>query len=115
MQKTTILCSIAIAALSVATARDASAGAEEGRALYETKCKVCHSIGSERGKMADKGGPLDGVGSKLTADEIRDWLLKPAEMAAKHKATRKPLKQPYTKLAKEDIDALVAYVQSLKK
>jgi hypothetical protein len=28
-------------------------------------------------------GPLDGVGSKLSADEIRAWIVTPAEMTKK--------------------------------
>jgi mono/diheme cytochrome c family protein len=86
---------------------------ERGQKVYaDTKCATCHSIG---GKGAAKG-PLDGVGSKLTADEIRQWLVNPAEMTAKTKATRKPPMPSYAKkLPKEDLDALVAYLASLKK
>jgi hypothetical protein len=60
-------------------------------------------------------GPLDGVGSKLTADEIREWIVNPAEMTKKTKAERKPPMRAYPKLAKADLDALVAYMVSLKK
>jgi hypothetical protein len=35
-------------------------------------------------------------------------------MAAKHKATRKPPMKDYSALAKADVDALVAYLQTLK-
>ena len=96
---------------ATASAQDAKLVAKGEQLFAANKCTTCHSVG-EKG---NKKGPLDGVGSKYTADEIRDWMLKPAEMAAKHKATRKPMKQPFTKLAKDDVDALVAYVQSLKK
>ena len=107
MQKTTILCSLAIAALSVATARDASAGAEEGRALYETKCKVCHSIGSERGKMADKGGPLDGVGSKRDAAWLTKYLTDP-------KSVMPDAKMPKMKMSDAETADHVAYMLTLK-
>jgi hypothetical protein len=53
--------------------------------------------------------------SKLTADEIRQCLVKPAEMTAKTKATRKPPMKAYASLPEEDIAALVAYLESLKK
>ena len=83
-----------------------------GQELYVAqKCGICHSI-------ADKGnakGALDGVGAKLGADEIHHWIVNPAEMATKTKATRKPPMKAYANLPKEDVDALVAYVQSLKK
>lgn len=75
------------------------------------KCNVCHSI---EGKGAKKG-PLDGVGSKLSEDEIRQWIINAPEMTKKTKSTRKPVMKNYSKLAKDDIDALVAYMVSLKK
>jgi hypothetical protein len=36
-------------------------------------------------------------------------------MAVKHKQTRKPPMPSYAKLGKEDVEALVAYMQTLKK
>lgn len=75
------------------------------------KCSICHSIAGQ----GNKKGPLEGVGSKLSADEIRQWIIGAPEMAAKAKAERKPVMKAYTSLAKGDLDALVAYIQSLKK
>src|SRR5687767_3812910 len=75
------------------------------------KCNVCHSI-EGKGK---KTGPLDGVGSKLSGDEIREWLVNAPEMTKKTKSKKKPVMKNYAKLPKEDIDALVTYMQSLKK
>lgn len=75
------------------------------------KCNVCHAI-EGKGK---KTGPLDGVGTKLTEDEIRQWLVNAPEMTKKTNAKRKPVMKNYAKLPKEEIDALVAYMQSLKK
>lgn len=98
---------------AVASAQDAKL-IEKGKEVYaaaKPACSMCHSI---EGKGNAKG-PLDGVGSKLKPEEIREWLTNPQEMAKKHNATRKPMKQPYTKMAKEDMDALVAYLHSLKK
>ena len=85
---------------------------EHGIKVYAAqKCNVCHSI-EGRGK---KTGPLDGVGSKLSEDEIRQWLVNATEMTKKTNSKRKPVMKNYAKLPKEDIDALVAYMQSLKK
>jgi mono/diheme cytochrome c family protein len=85
---------------------------ERGLKVYaEQKCSVCHSI-------AGKGnvkGPLDSVGLRLSADEVREWMVHPAEMTKKTKAERKPPMRAYPKLSKEDLDALVAYMLSLKK
>lgn len=85
----------------------------KGQKLYAThKCSTCHSI---EGK-GNKKGPLDEVGSKLSAEELRRWLTHPDEMTAKAKSTRKPVMKTYEKkMSTEDMDALVAYMQTLKK
>jgi mono/diheme cytochrome c family protein len=107
------LCVLAVVAFILSAAPAwAQGAAEKGAAVYTAqKCATCHSIA---GKGQAKG-PLDGVGSKLSADEIREWLVDPAAAAKKHNATRKPPMRAYAKLPKEDLDALVAYMGSLKK
>ena len=95
----------------VASAQD-KAQIERGMKVYaEQKCMVCHAIA---GKGNAKGA-LDNVGAKLKADEIREWIVNAAEMTKKTKAERKPPMKAYASLPKEDVDALVAYLQSLKK
>ena len=90
----------------------AQGAAEKGAAVYAAqKCATCHILD---GKGMAKG-PLDGVGSKLTADEIREWIVNPAEMTKKHNATRKPPMRAYPNLPKEDLDALVAFLAAKKK
>jgi mono/diheme cytochrome c family protein len=86
---------------------------KKGEQVYTAqKCQVCHSIAGKGGKQS----PLDGVGSKLSADEIRQWIVDPIEMAKKASSTKKPpMPKKYDKLPAADIDALVAYMQSLKK
>jgi mono/diheme cytochrome c family protein len=86
---------------------------DKGAKVYaDQKCSLCHSIA---GKGNAKGA-LDDVGSKLSAAEIHDWIVKPAEMAAKAKADRKPpMPAKFASLPKDDLDALVAYLSSLKK
>ena len=91
-----------------AVARDAKTTGEQVYA--EQKCAVCHSI-------AGKGnvkGPLDEVGSKHSADDIRAWLIDAKAMTAKTKAPRKPEMKAYT-LTKDQADALVAYLSAMKK
>jgi mono/diheme cytochrome c family protein len=85
---------------------------KKGQAVYTAqKCQLCHQIAGK----GNKASPLDGVGTKLTADEIRQWILNPIEMAAKAKSTKKPpMAAKYNKLPAADVDALVAYMQSLK-
>jgi len=97
--------------LTPALAHAQAAAVERGAKLYaETKCSMCHSVA---GKGNAKGA-LDDVGAKLSADEIRQWLVDPAAMTVKAKAERKPPMKSYASLPKGDLDALVAYLQTLK-
>lgn len=101
-----------VAVLLLGTAATASAQTDRGQQVFAAqKCSICHSIGGQ----GNKKGPLEGVGAKLTADEIRQWIVNAPEMAAKAKAERKPPMKVYATLPKEELDALVAYLQSLKK
>ena len=102
---------IAFASVAPASAQDAKM-IERGKQVYvEQKCKMCHSIGAE----GNPKGPLDDTGNKLKAAEIKEWIVNPKDMTAKTKAERKPFMKAYPNLPKADVDALVAYMQSLKK
>lgn len=97
----------AVAALIAAPAL--AQDVEKGKAVYEAqKCSLCHSVGG-RGNAK---GPLDKVGAKLSADDIRKWIVTPKEM--KSETGRKPEMRAYPSLPAADLDALVAYVKSLK-
>ena len=87
--------------------------AAKGEQVYTAqKCSVCHSIAGKGGKQS----PLDGVGSKLSADEIRQWIVDPVAMTKKTGSTKKPpMPAKYSKLPAAELDSLVAYMQSLKK
>jgi mono/diheme cytochrome c family protein len=88
------------------------AAIERGQKVYAAqKCSVCHSIAGK----GQKKGPLDEVGTKLSENEIREWIVNAAEMTKKTKSTRKPLMKNYSKLSKEDVDGLVEYLKTLKK
>ena len=106
-----VVCAAFLLSAQSSSAQD-KAKIDQGMKVYAAqKCRVCHSI---EGAGAKKG-PLDGVGSKYSEDELRQWIVNAAEMQKKHKSTRKPLMKNYDKLPKEDVDALVAYMMSLKK
>ena len=108
-------CVIAVVAasgsLSAAAAQDAAA-IKKGQEIYAAqKCSVCHSIGGQ----GNKTNPLDGVGAKLSAADTRQWIVDPTAMTAKVKSTKKPpMPARWAKLPAADLDALVAYMQSLK-
>jgi mono/diheme cytochrome c family protein len=89
----------------------AAQDAKKGEQLFaDQKCTLCHSVGDK----GNKKGPLDGVAAKLKPAEIREWITDAKAMTAKTKATRKPEMKAYA-LPKEDVDALVAYLETLKK
>ena len=108
-----VLAALGIALLAVPCARAQNkAQTDRGAKVYaESKCSVCHSIGDQ----GNKKGPLDDIGSKLKADELRQWIVTPKEMTEKTKADRKPVMRAVANLPKEDLDALVAYLLTLKK
>ena len=111
--KRLLMAAVSAAALAVAgTASAQDAKIEKGIKVYaDQKCGVCHSIDGK----GNAKGPLDSVGLKLSADDAREWIVHPAEMTKKTKAERKPLMRAYPNLAKDDLDAVVAYMLSLKK
>jgi mono/diheme cytochrome c family protein len=107
----TLLGSMSATRATMAQAAAPGGGTDRGAMVFAAqKCAICHSLDG-RG-MAK--GPLDGVGTKLTAEEIRQWIVNPAEMTAKTNATRKPVMRAYPNLPKEDLDALVAFLLSKK-
>lgn len=111
MVRTVVLSLLLVGSVGASQAFGQDAIAKGAQVFAAQKCSTCHAID---GKGMAKG-PLDGVGTKLTADEIREWIIHPVEMTAKTKATRKPLMKAYPKLPKEDLDALVAFLASKKK
>ena len=95
----------------IANAQDAAA-VKKGEQVYAAqKCSICHAIAGK----GSKTNPLDGVGAKLSAADIRAWIVSPVEAAAKAKSTKKPpMPAKYGQLPAADLDALVAYMQTLK-
>lgn len=100
-----VLC---LAVVAPAAAQDLKAKGE--KLFVDQKCTLCHSIGGK----GNVKGPLDEVGSKDSAADIRAWITDANAMTAKTGATRKPAMKQFT-LDKDDADALVAYLTTLKK
>ena len=97
--------------MAVPAAAAQGAASEQGKQVYAAqKCQVCHSVAG----VGNKKGPLDDVGARLSAEAIRQWIVEAPALAAKSGATRKPAMKAYPAMAKTDLDALVAYLQSLK-
>ena len=92
---------------AIAAAQDAAAGQK----VFETqKCSLCHSVAGK----GNAKGPLEGVAKKYSAADLKLWITQPAEMSKKHNATRKPPMKSFASLPPADVDALVAYLQTLK-
>jgi mono/diheme cytochrome c family protein len=109
MRSIVIAVVVSVGVAAGAAAQDAKVA--KGQQLFaDQKCTLCHSIGDK----GNKKGPLDGVASTLSADDIRSWITDAKAMTAKTKAARKPEMKAYT-LPKDDVDALVAYLTTLKK
>lgn len=76
-----------------------------GRATYEEqRCAACHSIAGEGSPRY----PLDGVGSRLTHEEIRLWIVDPQEISP---GVRKPA---FDDLEPEALRGLIAFMESLE-
>jgi mono/diheme cytochrome c family protein len=111
MIRTSILVGTIVLWIGVAASASAQDAKAKGEKVYAAqKCSLCHSIGGR----GNPKGPLDDVGGKLSPEEIRQWIVDPKGMTEKAHATRKPQMKQYT-LPKDDLDALVAYLSSLKK
>ncbi len=112
MRRTIVTSCWLVIALLCPIGRAEAQDVKKGEEVYAAqKCSVCHSVAGK----GNKANPLDGVGAKLSADDIRRWITHPTEMTAKTKSTKKPpMPAKYGKLPAADLDALVAYMQSLK-
>ena len=109
MRSMTVAVMLCLGLAASAAAQDAKI-AKGQQVFADQKCSLCHSIA---GKGNAKGS-LDDVGGKLSADEIRSWITDAKGMTAKTKPTRKPEMKAFS-LPKDDVDALVAYLSTLKK
>jgi mono/diheme cytochrome c family protein len=80
-------------------------GLDHGKEVYGMqKCALCHSISGIGGKKL----ALDGVGSRLKAEDIKKWIRTPKSM--KSDSTMKS----YPNLPQKDLDDLTDYLITLK-
>jgi mono/diheme cytochrome c family protein len=129
-----IVMGLAICLGVAATAAAQDAKVVKGQELYVSlKCALCHSVAG----VGNKLGPMEDIAARVSAKDIRAWLMDPKGMLAKRvpPSTRKPLMLELkwtkvevdalalkgvtqtvgaSKVTPADLDALVAYVQSLK-
>lgn len=82
----------------------------EGRAVYDAQdCARCHSIAG-RGSPRS---PLDGVGARLSREEIRQWITGADEVRDDLSPRALSAKRAFQKLPADELDALVMYLEGL--
>ncbi len=89
-----------------AAAQDAKAVAKGQELAVKNHCAMCHLIAGKGGKI---GKPLDGVSERLDAAKIKQILADPLKEFPNEK-----VKMPKVAWQPGDIDAVVAYLQTLK-
>lgn len=83
---------------------------ERGRQIYEQQgCGFCHSIDGQ----GNPRNPLDGVGTKRTASELRNFITGADTLEGLLTTSIRKMKQKYKELSADELDALVIYMQSL--
>jgi cytochrome c553 len=110
MIRRVLVLSVAVAAVlcaGMAVAQDA-AMVEKGKAVFDSAkpaCKACHN---------EKKNPLDKYGASGSAEEAKAWLRTPREQF--EKTGKKGMMPAYSekKISDEDLEALAAYLASLK-
>ncbi len=87
-----------------ARAAPVASGGVEPPAIFSTICVSCHSVGGSGGNV---GPALDGVAERFTASELRTWLSDP-------QSVKPGTAMPNLNLSDADLDALGAYLMTLK-
>ena len=83
---------------------------EKGRQIYAQQgCGFCHSIDGQ----GNPRNPLDGVGNKRTASELRNFIIGADTLQGLLPTGIINMKQKYKELSADELDALVIYMQSL--
>ncbi len=104
----TAAATVAVSVGGTAAAQDAKV--QKGMQVFAAqKCSQCHSIAGK----GNAKGKLDAVAGELSPAQIKEWIVDPVGMAAKNNKNRKPpmKKKP---IPDADVDALVAYLSTLK-
>ena len=84
---------------------------DRGRAVYaQQNCSTCHSIAG----VGNPRYPLDGVGARWDAAELRAWIVGTGVAVDILPASIVKRKQRYQSMPEDDLTALVAFLASLK-
>lgn len=89
----------------------ADARVADGKRLFEALgCMRCHAVAG----VGSPRSPLDDVATRRDAAALRDWIVADAGIRNQLSARALASKEDYAQLPAEQIDALVAYLQSLR-
>ncbi|MGZ8921004.1 MAG: c-type cytochrome [Limisphaerales bacterium] len=76
----------------------------------EQRCSLCHSIAG----VGSRRSPLDGVGDRRQASELRDWITGSGSATNGLAPSTIKRKQRYHEISPTEMEALVQYLASLK-
>lgn len=80
----------------------------QGQHLFQQQgCARCHSIKGE----GNQRNPLDSIAKKYTDKELRDWITGAQTLEGQMNQDIMKVKSKYQKLTKEELDALVRYLE----
>ena len=89
-----------------------AADSARGHAVFLAQgCTQCHSVAGAGSPRA----PLDGVGARRTGAELRAWTTGAEALADSLSPATLRAKQAFATLPPADLDALVAFLASLKR
>ncbi|HAC14665.1 MAG TPA: cytochrome C [Bacteroidetes bacterium] len=85
---------------------------EKGRAIFEMKCEMCHSMDNRV-----VGPALGDVLEKRTPTYVMNMILNPGEMTKKHPEAKKLLQEymsimPFQNVEREDARAIVEFLRT---
>jgi len=84
---------------------------EAGRKVYEERgCAICHTIAGE----GDNQYPLDGVGGRMNAAQLRDHIAPPDAMRPKFPEAVFEIKSDYRDMPDGEMNDLLEYLSSLR-
>lgn len=84
---------------------------DAGRKIFESRnCGTCHSVAG----TGNPRNPLDGVGSRLDIEQLRDWTTGTGSASNSLSAGVRGRKARYSEMSQAEMEALLHYLSALK-